>query len=76
MVATKMSNDLVDTKTGEQHNHALIHTLKVVDNQNFVKVHTNEFFTLFSFAKLASVFAQVFNVFAQVPNVFGYTIAT
>jgi hypothetical protein len=36
MVATKMSNDLVDTQTGEQHNHALIHTLKVVDNQNFV----------------------------------------
>jgi hypothetical protein len=38
LVATKMSNNLVDTETGEQHTHALIHTVKTVDNANFVKM--------------------------------------
>jgi hypothetical protein len=38
IVATKMSHDLVDPKTGEQHSHALIHKIKEVDDQHFVKV--------------------------------------
>jgi hypothetical protein len=38
LVATKMRNDLIDPSTGEQHTHALVHTLSVVDDAHFVKV--------------------------------------
>ncbi|CAC9985361.1 Mobile element protein [uncultured Gammaproteobacteria bacterium] len=38
LVATKMGNDLLDPETGEQHTHALIHTIKTIDDANFVKV--------------------------------------
>jgi hypothetical protein len=38
LVVTKMGNDLLDPETGEQHTHALIHTIKTIDDANFVKV--------------------------------------
>ena len=66
MVATKMSNDLVDTKTGEQHNHALIHTLKIVDSQNFVKVFAEGIRQAFSLNKTEMrVFYKVLEVYEQ-----------
>jgi hypothetical protein len=33
-----LCNDLLDPETGEQHTHALIHTIKTIDDANFVKV--------------------------------------
>jgi hypothetical protein len=38
LVATKMGSNLVDMDTGEVHDNALIHTLKEVDEEHFVKV--------------------------------------
>jgi hypothetical protein len=73
MVATKMSNDLVDTKTGEQHNHALIHTLKVVDNQNFVKVFTEGVRKAFELNKTEMrVFCKVLEIYEQERMTGGY----
>ncbi|SSC09229.1 replication/maintenance protein RepL [bacterium endosymbiont of Bathymodiolus sp. 5 South] len=73
MVATKMSNDLVDAKTGEQHNHALIHTLKVVDNQNFVKVFTEGVRKAFELNKTEMrVFCKVLEIYEQERMTGGY----
>ena len=38
LVVTKMGNNLLNPETGEQHTHALIHTIKTIDDANFVKV--------------------------------------
>jgi hypothetical protein len=33
-----LGNDLLDPETGEQHTHALIHTIKTINDANFLKV--------------------------------------
>jgi hypothetical protein len=72
-VSPSYSNDLVDTQTGEQHNHALIHTLKVVDNQNFVKVFTEGVRKAFELNKTEMrVFCKVLEIYEQERMTGGY----
>jgi hypothetical protein len=73
LVATKMSNDLVDCSTGEQHTHALIHTLKVVDDTNFVKVFAEGIRQAFELNRTEMrVFYKVLEVYEQEKMIGGF----
>ena len=66
LVATKMSNDLVDRSTGEQHTHALIHTLNIVDDAHFVKVFAEGIKQAFQLSRTEMrIFCLVLEVYEQ-----------
>ena len=73
LVAAKMSTNLVDSATGEHHAHALIHTLKVVDNTNFVKVFAEGIRQAFELNRTEMrVFYKVLEVYEQEKMTGGY----
>ena len=73
LVATKMSNDLVDPITGEQHSHALIHSIKEKDDQHFVKVFSKGIKEAFDLNRTeARVFQKVLDVYEKEKMTGGY----
>ena len=73
LVATKMSNDLVDVSTGEQHTHALIHTINIVDDVHFVKVFAEGIRQAFELNRTEMrVFYKVLEVYEQQKMTGGY----
>ncbi len=73
LVATKMSNDLIDPATGEQHSHALIHQIKEVDDQHFVKVFAEGVKKAFELNRTESrVFQKVLDVYQSEKMTGGY----
>lgn len=73
LVATKMSNDLVDLKTGEQHSHALIHKIKEVDDQHFVKVFAEGVKKAFELNRTESrVFQKILEIYEAEKMTGGY----
>ena len=73
LVATKMRNDLIDPSTGEQHTHALVHTLSVVDDAHFVKVFAEGVKQAFQLNRTEMrVFCLVLEVYEQQKMSGGY----
>jgi hypothetical protein len=73
LVATKMSTDLVDPRTGEQHSHALIHKIKEVDDQHFVKVFAEGVKKAFELNRTeARIFQKILDVYGAEKMTGGY----
>jgi len=73
LVATKMSNRLVDPVTGEQHSHSLIHNVKEVDEQHFVKVFAEGVKKAFELNRTeARVFQKVLEMYETESMTGGY----
>ena len=73
LVATKMSTDLVDPRTGEQHSHALIHKIKEVDDQHFVKVFSEGVKKAFELNRTeARIFQKILDVYGAEKMTGGY----
>jgi hypothetical protein len=73
LVATKMSTDLVDPRTGEQHTHALIHKIKEVDDQHFVKVFAEGVKKAFELNRTeARIFQKILDVYGAEKMTGGY----
>jgi hypothetical protein len=73
LVATKMSTDLVDPTTGEHHSHALIHKIKEVDDQHFVKVFAEGVKRAFELNRTESrVFQKILEIYEAEKMTGGY----
>lgn len=73
LVATKMAKSLLDTETGEIHPHALIHNVKDVDNEHFVKVFAEGVKKAFELNRTeARVFHKVLEIYEKEKMVGGF----